>query len=104
MRRSILLHGGQLGWRCHPTQVSISVMSGGEGERPFPAAGVVSHKSQFGDHLPTLHGGFKSRSFTPSRRAKSVAPTCRKVKTITQQGTNQPLSELLRQINSLLWG
>jgi len=48
-------------------------------------------------------GTSKSFVYTfPAR--KSVASCRRKVKMITQQGTNQPLSELLRQINSLLRG
>lgn len=46
-----------------------------------------------------------SRSYVytfPSR--KSVASVRHKVKTITKQGTNQPLSEVLRQLNLLLRG
>ena len=35
---------------------------------------------------------------------KSLVAVRRKVKAITQQGTNQPLSELLRQLNMLLRG
>jgi RNA-directed DNA polymerase len=46
-----------------------------------------------------------SKSFVYTFPApKSVASVRRKVKTITQQGTNQPLSDLLRQLNSLLRG
>jgi RNA-directed DNA polymerase len=48
-------------------------------------------------------GTAKSFVYTfPSR--KSVASVRRKVKAITQQGTNQPLSEVLRQLNLLLRG
>jgi len=48
-------------------------------------------------------GTSKSFVYTfPAR--KSVASVRRKVKAITQQGTNQPLSELLRQLNMLLRG
>jgi RNA-directed DNA polymerase len=48
-------------------------------------------------------GTSKSFVYTfPAR--KSVASVRRKVKTITQQGTNQPLSELLKQLNPLLRG
>ncbi|WP_345527629.1 group II intron maturase-specific domain-containing protein [Nocardioides endophyticus] len=48
-------------------------------------------------------GTSKSFVYTfPAR--KSVAAVRRKVKAITQQGTNQPLSELLRQLNMLLRG
>jgi RNA-directed DNA polymerase len=48
-------------------------------------------------------GTSKSFVYTfPAR--KSVVSVCRKVKAITKQGTNQPLSELLRQLNMLLRG
>ena len=48
-------------------------------------------------------GTSKSFVYTfPAR--KSVASVRRKVKAITQQGTNQPLSDVLRQLNMLLRG
>jgi RNA-directed DNA polymerase len=48
-------------------------------------------------------GTSKSFVYTfPAR--KSVASVRRKVKAITKQGTNQPLSEILRQLNLLLRG
>lgn len=48
-------------------------------------------------------GTAKSFVYTfPAR--KSVASARRKVKAITQQGTNQPLSEVLRQLNMLIRG
>ena len=41
---------------------------------------------------------------TPTRRKKSLDRDRRKVKAITRQGTNQRLSELLRQLNAALRG
>ena len=58
-----------------------------------------------GFRIQRHHKRGTSKSFVytfPAR--KSLASVRRKVKAITQQGTNQPLSELLRQLNMLLRG
>lgn len=58
-----------------------------------------------GFRIQRHHKRGTSKSFVytfPAR--KSVASVRRKVKAITKQGTNQPLSELLRQLNMLLRG
>jgi RNA-directed DNA polymerase len=58
-----------------------------------------------GFRIQRHHKRGTAKSFVSTFPArKSVASVRRKVKAITQQGTNQPLGDLLRQLNLLLRG
>jgi len=87
----------------------VAVVLAGGGLRLAPDKTGIAHIDEGLDLLGfriqrhTKRGDGKRYVYTyPSK--KSLAAITRKVKTITQQGTNQPLSEILRQLELALRG
>jgi hypothetical protein len=77
--------------------------TGTSGSEGAPAQQCAGTTRRFRIQRQQKRGSHKAFVYTwPSR--KSLSSIMAKVKAITKQGTNNPLSDLLRQINGVLRG